>query len=178
MRTRGTIKFIFWTAISALLVIYVFHSYRSGEMIKWYYYETKMDGFAVNTKTFKDASTEKPAVLQIGPAAEIEGLMAVPVKKGERLPINANGVIAKEITDAGKRAKVEGQTLKVTVPWEVKETKGFKYKDTFMHKGIKTNPWSGLWNVVMVIGLGLSLGLMAEGITDILGWKIEKIEHF
>lgn len=63
-------------------------------------------------------------------------------------------------------------------PWEIKESKGFKYKDTFIHKGIKTNPWSGLWNVALVIGLGLTLGLMAEGFTDMMGLKIKKIDHY
>ena len=66
----------------------------------------------------------------------------------------------------------------VTVPWEIKESKGFKYKDRFIHKGVKTNPWSGVWNVAVVIGLGLCLGLMAEGATDLFGLEIKKIEHF
>jgi ABC-type dipeptide/oligopeptide/nickel transport system permease subunit len=47
-----------------------------------------------------------------------------------------------------------------------------------MHKGIQTNPWAAVWNVVMVITIGLSLGFMAEGLTDALGMRFEKISHF
>jgi len=35
-----------------------------------------------------------------------------------------------------------------------------------------------VWNVAVVIALGVSLGFMAEGLTDMLGWKIKKIEHY
>jgi hypothetical protein len=94
------------------------------------------------------------------------------------LPVNTNGIISKEILEKGKRATLEGDAIKVLVPWEVKESKGFKYKDTFKHKGIKTDQWSGVWNVAVVIVLGLTLGFMAEGFTDLLGWKIHKIRHF
>ena len=59
----------------------------------------------------------------------------------------------------------------------MKEAKGFKFKDTFKHKGVETWPWSGVWNVLIVALLGLSLGLMAEGFTDMLGLKLEKIQH-
>jgi len=99
------------------------------------------------------------------------------VAKGDRLPKNANGVISLAELKSGKRAVLEGQTIKVTVPWQIKETKGFKFKDTFKHKGIRTNPWSGAWNVAMVLCLGLSLGLLAEGFTDIMGLKLGKIQH-
>jgi hypothetical protein len=99
------------------------------------------------------------------------------VAKGDRLPKNANGVISLAEIKTGKRVALDGQTIKVTVPWQIKESKGFKYKDTFKHKGIKTNPWSGAWNVAMVLCLGLSLGLFAEGLTDLMGMKIEKIDH-
>ena len=44
------------------------------------------------------------------------------------------------------------------VPWQIKETKGFKFKDTFIHKGVVTDPWSGVWNVAMTIAIGLCLG--------------------
>jgi hypothetical protein len=59
----------------------------------------------------------------------------------------------------------------------VKESKGFKFKDTFKHKGIETWPWVGVWNVLIVALLGVSLGLMAEGFTDMLGLRLEKIRH-
>jgi hypothetical protein len=32
--------------------------------------------------------------------------------------------------------------------------------------------------VALVIGLGISLGYMAEGATDLFGLKLEKIRHF
>jgi hypothetical protein len=78
----------------------------------------------------------------------------------------------------GKRVKLEVDTLKVMVPWQIAQQSGFKYKDTFKHKGIKTYPWAAVWNVLITFGLGLSLGYMAEGFTDLLGVKLEKIRHF
>ena len=90
---------------------------------------------------------------------------------------NTNGIIDEKTVKEGKRVALDGSTLKVMVPSQIKESKGFKYKDTFKHKGIRTNPWSGAWNVAMVLCLGLALGLVAEGFTDLLGMKIEKIQH-
>jgi hypothetical protein len=116
-------------------------------------------------------------VLSIRKQDNVDGLVAIPVAKGDRLPRNANGVISQAEVKSGKRAVVQGETIKVTVPWQIKEAKGFKYKDTFKHKGIRTNPWAGIWNVAMVLTLGLSLGLVAEGFTDLMGYKIEKIQH-
>src|SRR5512136_1483577 len=178
MRQKGAIKFVVWTVLAVALCIYAVYEHTSGKLDQAYYHTTKLDGFAVNTNEFFTATKEKPALLQIGKADEIKGLMAVPVKKGDRLPKNANGVIDTKTVTEGKRAKVEGDKLVVTVPWQIKETKGFKYKDTFIHKGVVTDPWSGVWNVAMTIGIGLCLGFMAEGLTDMLGWKIKKIEHF
>jgi len=177
-RERAAIKFLFWTIASLAMIAYVFHSYRSGQMIRWYYYTADMDGYAVNADSFKDATGENPAVLAITDSDRIDGLMAVRVKKGERLPEHCNGIISKKALEEGKRVALEGDTIKVMVPWEIKESKGFKYKDSFKHKGIKTNPWSGAWNVAVVIALGICLGFMAEGFTDMLGWRIHKLHHF
>ncbi|MBI4620869.1 MAG: hypothetical protein HY739_12055 [Desulfobacterales bacterium] len=177
-KARGAIKFLFWLIVAVGLFYYAFHSYYSGQMVSWYYYKAATDGYAVHTASFKDASKEKPAMLEIGSFETVHGLQAVPVKKGDRLPVNTDGIITSEVLKKGKRAKVEDRYLKVMVPQEMKEAKGFKYKDTFKHKGIKTNPWSGAWNVGMVLVIGLSLGLLAEGFTDMLGFKVEKIEHF
>ena len=58
---------------------------------------------------------DKPAVLQIGSFDKIEGLQAVAVKKGDRLPTNTNGIIDKKTVTEGKRVTLEGNTLKVTV---------------------------------------------------------------
>jgi hypothetical protein len=177
-KSRGVIKFAVWAALSVALCVYAVYAHTSGKLDQMYYHSTDTDGFAVNTNEFFTASKEKPALLKIGPVDEIRGLMAVPVKKGDRLPRGANGVISKKVVEEGKRAKVDGDKLVVTVPWQIKETKGFKYKDTFIHKGVETDPWSGVWNVAMTIAIGLCLGFMAEGFTDMLGWKIKKIEHF
>jgi len=177
-KSRGAIKFVVWAALAVALCVYALYAHESGKIDQMYYHSTKLDGYAVNTNEFFTATKEKPALLQIGKADVIHGLMAVPVKKGDRLPKGANGVIEKKVVDEGKRAKVEGDKLVMMVPWQIKETKGFKYKDRFIHKGVKTDPWSGVWNVLMTIGIGLCLGFMAEGFTDMLGWKIKKIEHF
>ena len=177
-RIKGTIKFIVWGALSVALVWYTWHSYASGQMISWYYWESAQDGYAINADTFRTASKEKPAVLEIGSFTAISGLQAVRVKKGDRLPQNCNGIISDKVIKEGKRVALEGNVLKVSVPSEIKESKGFKYKDTFKHKGVQTNPWSGVQNLFLVIGMGLTLGYTAEGFTDMLGIKIQKIKHF
>jgi len=176
-RRKAAFKFGFWLVVSVALFGYIIHSYTSGQMIHWYYYTASLDGYAVNANLFMNATKDKPVLLNIVKQDEVKGLVAIPVAKGDRLPRNANGVISLAEIKAGKRVVLEGQTIKVTVPWQIKEAKGFKFKDTFMHKGIRTNPWSGAWNVAMVLCLGLALGLVAEGFTDLLGMKIEKIQH-
>jgi hypothetical protein len=150
----------------------------SGSLARWYYYSAGDDGYAVNADTFMNATAENPAMLQIGSFGKLDGMEAAPVKKGDRLPELANGVISQEELEKGKRVSLEGSLIKVTVPWQIKESKGFKYKDTFKHKGIVTYPWAAVYNVLIVIGLGVSLGYMAEGLTDMLGIKLEKIRHF
>ena len=177
-RIRGTIKFVFWTAIACMLIIAVVRSHLSGQMAEWYYYTASQNGYAINAHVLKDATKAKPAVLEIGQFQRIEGLQAVPVKKGDRLPANTNGIISLDVLKAGKRATLQGNQIVVTVPYEIREKSGFKFKDAFTHKGIHTNPWAALWNVGMVLALGLSLGYMAEGFTDVLGIKFEKIRHF
>lgn len=177
-RTRGTIKFLIWTVLSGALVFYFWAQYFNGNLLKQYYYKAKTSGWAVHANNFKDATKDKPAVLQIVKVDKIEGLEAVPVKKGDLLPTNANGIIDEKTVKEGKRVVLDGNTLKVLVPSTIKDSKGFKYKDTFMHKGIETDPWGGAWAVAFILGLGACLGLMAEGFTDMLGMKIEKIKHY
>jgi hypothetical protein len=176
-RPKAAFKFCFWLVVSIALFGYVLHTYNSGQMIQWYYYTASLDGYAVDANGFMNASKDKPSLLSIRKQDKVDGLVAIPVAKGDRLPRNANGVISLAELKSGKRAVVEGEKVKVTVPWQIKESKGFKYKDTFKHKGIRTNPWAGVWNVAMVLLLGLSLGLLAEGFTDLMGFKIEKIQH-
>jgi hypothetical protein len=177
-RKRGTIKFLFWTLISVALYGYAFYAYYTGQLVRWYYYTAKVDGYAVDADNFLGATKDEPALLTIGHYGSIDGLQAVPVKEGDRLPINTTGIISTAELESGKRAALEGPTtIKVFKPIEIKEQKGFRFKDTFKHKGIKTNPWAGVWNVGIVFLLGLSLGLMAEGFTDMLGWRLPSSEH-
>ena len=176
-RRRGIVKFAFWAVVAATVMTLTVRSYMSGQMSEWFYHRAAVSGYAVNADSFKDASNSKPASLQVATGGEIHGLVAIRVNKGDRLPRNTNGVISDEQIAKAKRVVLDGATLKVLVPWQVKEAKGFKFKDTFKHKGIETWPWSGVWNVVIVALLGLSLGLMAEGFTDMLGIRIEKIQH-
>ena len=176
-RRRGVVKFSFWTVIAATVMSLTVRSYMSGQMAEWFYHRAAVSGYAVNADMFKDATKSKPAVLQISTGNEINGLVAIRVEKGDRLPRNTNGVIADQTVTKGRRAVLAGATLQVFIPWEIKDAKGFKFKDTFKHKGVETWPWSGVWNVIIVAMLGLSLGLMAEGFTDMLGFKLEKIQH-
>jgi len=176
-RGKAAFKFCFWLVASVALFGYIIYTYNSGQMIQWYYYTASLDGYAIDANQSMNATKDKPAVLSIRKQDQVDGLVAIPVSKGDRLPKSANGVISLAEVKSGKRAVVQGETIKVTVPWQIKEAKGFKYKDTFKHKGIRTNPWAGIWNVAMVLTLGLSLGLVAEGFTDLMGYKIEKIQH-
>jgi len=177
-RVRGTIKFVVWTALSAAVCIYFWMEYFNGNLQRQYYYKAKSNGWAVHAEAFKDATKDKPAMLQIGSFEKIEGLQAVPVKKGDRLPFGATGIIDKKTVDEGKRVTLEGNTLKVTVPWQIKDSKGFKYRDTFTHKGVETDPWGAVEAVLFILVLGFCLGSMAEGFTDMIGMKIEKIKHY
>ena len=174
---KATFKFCFWLVVSIALYVYIVHSYTSGQMVQWYYYTSSLDGYAVDANSFMNATKSQPAMLTIHKSDVVNGLEAVPVTKGQRLPRNANGVISQTEIKSGKRVALDGQKIKVTAPWQIKESKGFNYRDTFKHKGVKTNPWSGVWNVGMIILLGFSLGMLAEGFTDIMGVKIEKIQH-
>jgi hypothetical protein len=177
-RGRAVVKFGFWALVTVVLFGVAWRSYTSGQMAAWYYYQASADGYAVNSNTFEDATAEVPAMLQVGSFERIEGLQAVPVREGDRLPANANGLILTSVMEEGKRARLEGDTVVVTQPWKIAESKGFKYKDTFKHKGVRTYPWAAVWNVAMTLGIGLALGFMAEGFTDLIGIKLEKIRHF
>lgn len=177
-RGRGAFKFLFWTAAAGGLMFYLVHTHRTGQLAAWFYHTAATDGYAVNADTFKNASKASPALLAIGSHASLDGPYAVKVKKGDRLPAKANGVIGAKVLKEGKRASLEGDRVKVMIPWEIQQAKGFKFKDTFKHKGIETYPWAGLWNVLMVFGIGLALGFMAEGLTDVMGIKLDKIRHF
>src|SRR5512142_590604 len=119
--SRGAIKFFVWSVIAAALIVYLWIEYYNGALASWYYYKAKTDGWAVNSETFKEAGKDKPAVLKIGSFERIDGLQAIPVKKGDRLPSNTNGIIDEKTVEEGKRVALEGNTLKVLVPVQVKE---------------------------------------------------------
>src|SRR5512134_107396 len=112
-RTRGIIKFVVWTGISAAICIYFWTNYYNGTLLKHYYYKAKTSGWAVHADYFKDATKDKPAALKVGKVEKIDGLQAVPVKKGDLLPANANGIIDEKTVKEGKRVVLEGDTLKV-----------------------------------------------------------------
>jgi len=177
-KVRAAFKFVFWTTAAVAAIVYVAQSHRSGKLAEWYYHTAATDGYAIDADTFMEATPDRPALLDTGKHDRIVGRMAVRVQKGERLPANANGVIGLDVLKQGKRAKLEAGQVTVMVPWEILMAKGFKFKDTFKHKGIKTYPWGAAWNVAMTLGIGLALGFMAEGFTDLLGIKLEKIRHF
>jgi len=104
---RAWFKFLFWTVVSVAIFTYASHTYTSGQMIRWYYYTAATDGYAINANTFMGATKENPAVLQIGELSRISGLQAVPVKKGQRLPDNTNGILSTEEIRSGKRVALE-----------------------------------------------------------------------
>jgi hypothetical protein len=171
------VKFSFWTVVAIALMFYAWQCHTTGKLAAWFYHSASTDGYAVNADSFKNATAKAPATLAITTTKDLQGLVAVKVKKGDLLPANANGVISEKEIKSGKRVALEGDTLKVKVPWQIKEAKGFKYKDDFKHKGVETWPWGAVWNVFMIIATGLALGFMAEGFTDVLGMKVEKIQH-
>jgi hypothetical protein len=176
-RGRALIKFLFWMVATVLTFSYTINTYRSGQLVRWYYFQAKADGYAINAKAFEQATRERPVSLAVGDFPDVRGLRAARVTKGSRLPEGTNGVIDLATVDAGDRVRLDGGQLVVTVPWQIKEAKGFKFRDGFTHKNIRTNPWAGLWNLVMVGLVGLCLGFLAEGFTDVLGLKFEKIDH-
>lgn len=176
---KASVKMLFWLIVTAGLISYMVYSYESGQMVRWYYYTASENGYAIDANTFANATPKNPSQLTIVTSNEIKGLQAVPVRKGDRLPEKTNGVITPADLKSGKRVSMDAatNTIRVMVPAQIKESKGFKYKDTFKHKGVRTNPWSAVWNVGMVVLLGLALGMFAEGVTDFMGMKIEKIDH-
>ena len=105
---RAAVKFAFWTVVAGVLITIVARSYTTGQMAAWYYHRSSLDGFAVNANALADATRESPVVLKVGAFGRIDDLVAVPVAKGDRLPVNATGVISSDVLKAGRRA---------TTPW-------------------------------------------------------------
>jgi len=176
-RGRAAIKFAFWAGATVVVFSYAIENYRSGAMTHAYYYKAKADGYAVNAASFGDATPAHPISLAVGSFDNVVGLRAAPVKKGEVLPQGTTGVIDRATVSKGKRVRLEAGRLVVMIPWQLQESKGFTYRDGFTHKNIQTNPLSGVWNLVMVGLIGLCLGYLAEGFTDLLGLRFAKIDH-
>ena len=53
-RSKAAFKFCFWLVVSVALFGYTFYSYSSGQMIQWYYYTAKFDGYAVDANQFHE----------------------------------------------------------------------------------------------------------------------------
>jgi hypothetical protein len=176
-RRRALLKFLCWAAAATALIWYVVRCHRSGQLTEWFYHTAAVDGYAVNADVFKDATPQRPVLLAVVGFGHLHGAVAVRVRKGERLPQHTNGVIADAVVRAAKRAAVDGDRIRVMVPWEMQQAKGVRFKDTFKHKGVKTYPWAAVWNVLVVLLLGISLGFLAESVTDLLGVKLERIRH-
>ena len=75
------------------LIFVVARAYTSGQMAAWFYYEAKVDGYAVNARSILHATKEAPAILKVGSFDRVDGERAVLVHKGDRMPANATGVI-------------------------------------------------------------------------------------
>jgi hypothetical protein len=176
-RRRALIKFVFWALSTAVVFGYAISTYRSGQMVHWYYFKAKADGYALNTRLVARATPQKPATLAVGTFEDVKGLRAVPVKRGDVLPEGATGVIDLATITEGRRARISGSSLIVMIPWQLVESKGFMYRDEFTRQNVQTNPRSGVWNVLMIVAMGLSLGYLAEGFTELLGLRLKKIDH-
>lgn len=190
-RKIEAIKFTFWTIVSVIFMIYFFHLHTSGTLARWYYYKAAKDGYAINVTNFWDATKENPATLKIAKLDKIAtpneikegklpfeaGLVAIPVKKGDSLPEGANGVIEMRYVKEQKRLKVEGDLMTIWEPWKWREAKGVMFKDSFQHKAIEPFFWSAFYFPGFMLLIGVSLGLMADGFTSMMGMKVKKIEH-
>ncbi|MHB1132958.1 MAG: hypothetical protein ACYC4L_11275 [Chloroflexota bacterium] len=171
---RTMVRLVFWAVAAALIFAFVVNSYTSGEMVNWFYYRASLDGYAIDDRAFMDATTEQPAFVTIVQQDFISGPQAVRVRAGDLMPRGANGVIADAEVQDGKRVALEGNRIKVMVPTQLKEAKGITYKDTYKHKGIQTNPLSGPWNVLVVLTMGLTMGMLAQALTDLFGLEFKQ----
>src|SRR5512143_798004 len=101
---RGVVKFAFWTVIAATVIGFTVRSYTSGQMAEWFYHRAAVSGYAVNVDQLQNASQGQPAVLRVVHDRQIDGLVAVRVEAGDRLPRNTTGVISDETLAKGRRA--------------------------------------------------------------------------
>jgi hypothetical protein len=171
-RGRAALRLLVSGAVAAALIGVVLQSYRSGQMTRWYYHRAAAAGFAVDVTRFAAATPAAPVALAITAAPVADRPFAVRVQPGDRLPPGANGVITDAVLAAGRRAHRAGERLVVTRPFEIQTARGFRFKAGFRHQGIRPYPWAALWNLAVVLGLGLGCGLFAEALTDLLGLRV------
>jgi hypothetical protein len=130
-KIRALIKFAFWSVLSCAFLCLAFYLHKSGKFAEWFYFRASEDGYAINALSIMDATVEKPIALAVGQFDRIDGDRAVRVRKGDRLPVNANGVITDKVLKESEQAVFEGAYVLVKIPWKMQDAKGFKYKDTF-----------------------------------------------
>ena len=176
-RRAAAVKFAAWAATTALVFAYAVAVYTSGALVRWYYYEATANGYAVDARSLGEATADRPVALGIGNFSAVDGARAVRVSAGDRLPEGATGVIDLPTVTRGDRVRLEGDRLVVLVPWELRESKGFMFRDGFAHKHVRANPWAGVWNLVMVMLMGLSLGYLAQSFTDLIGLRLQRSDH-
>jgi len=176
-RVRAFVKLGFWTVATALVFAFAIYTYSSGQMASMYFHKAKANGYAINERSFANATVENPVALKVENVSEITGPQAVPVKQGDVLPKNATGVIDEGVVKEARRVALENGQLKVMIPTEVVSSKGLTTIETFRLKNIETNPAGGVWNLLVVMSMGLCLGLLAESFTDVLGIKVSKASH-
>jgi len=174
---RRYVKLLFWIVATAAIFGFAIQTFVTGQLTGMYFYKAKVDGYAIDDKTFANATPENPVILKVESVSEITGPQAVPVKAGDLLPKNTNGVISTSVVKEGKRVALENDTLKVMLPNQATDAKGSTTKDTFHAKNVETNPISGIWNLIVVVLMGLCLGLLAESVTDVLGIKVTASAH-
>lgn len=78
-RGRALIKFLFWTIATIVVFAYAINTYRSGQLVGWYYFQARADGYAINAKAFEQATPENPVSLVVGDFPDVTGLRAVRV---------------------------------------------------------------------------------------------------
>ena len=85
-RGRAAFKFVFWASLSVGFFVLVGYFHVTGKFSGWYYHTAKEDGYAVNADAFMNATKDEPALLKVGVFDVLDGLKAVQVKNGDRLP--------------------------------------------------------------------------------------------
>ncbi|MHB1416642.1 MAG: hypothetical protein ACYC1C_15450 [Chloroflexota bacterium] len=176
-RTRNLIKLAFWSLATAIVFGYAINTFVGGGLTGMYFYKAKADGYAIHYGTVENATPAQPVLLTVTDSSVVEGNQAVPVKKGDLLPANTSSVISQAEVEDGRRVKLEDGQLAVLIPWEVTTSHGVASKESLRNKNIETDPMGGVWNLVMVMLMGLCLGLLGESVTDVMGIKVKKTAH-